>query len=545
MAIITSYSNKKFLILDDMPEMRSTLRAQVGSLGCQNVAVSANVKDALEQVQNGKFDVILCDYYLGPTTDGQHFLEYLRSRNIISRSTLFIIITAEKTYEKVVSAAECLPDDYLLKPFTAETLQIRLERLLEKKSRLAKVDALQDKGQWPDVVKACDEIIATPDRYLIDAMRIRGNALLACGRNAEAAKFYTEVLAMRSMPWAALGLAKAQHAQGDVESCKETLNELIADAPQFLSAYDLLGRAHIDSGQADDALRVLDQACLIAPSSLARNRAIAKVAEGQSDFARVELALSQVVKKTRNSPLRETADIARLGNALTELGEPDQAIALIDEAKKNFKNDVNDPHLASIEALAQKKAGRPELAEKALARALENQRGALPQEVSMSLAKACLANGQQDAGETILKSIVQTHPDSTAVHALVTNVMREHGSAERAQALIDNGVQEVIVLNNEAVRRGKAGQLGEAATMLAEAAHRLPGNVQIVSNAAFALLLDIYTNGLDSAKLRDAEQFENGVRTLNAEHPKLADITELRRRIRGKFAQANAVSQAQ
>jgi tetratricopeptide (TPR) repeat protein len=501
------------------------------------VAVTANVKDALEQVQNGSFDVILCDYYLGPTTDGQQFLEYARTRNIISRSTLFIMITAEKSYEKVVSAAECLPDDYLLKPFTAETLQTRLERLLEKKTRLAKIDALQDKGQWPAVITACDEVIASKDRYLVDAMRIRGNALITCGRHAEAAAFYKEVLAMRAMPWASFGLARAQHAQGDVDTCKETLNALIVESPQLLSAYDLLGRAHLESGQAGDALKVLDQACLIAPGSLSRHRAIAKVAEEQSDFARVEIALSQVVKKTRNSPLRETADIARLGNALTEIGEHDKAILLIEEAKTNFKNDLNDPHLAAIEALAQRKAGRPELAEKALARALDKKTGALPQEVTMTIARACLANGRQEAGESILKSIVQTNPDSAAVHALVTSVMQTHGSAERAQGLIDEGVQEVIALNNEAVRRGKAGDLGEASRMLADAAHRLPGNAQIVSNAAFALLLDIYTNGLNAAKMRDANQFENTIRTLNPKHPKLADIAELQRRIRGKFGQ--------
>jgi hypothetical protein len=123
--------------------------------------------------------------------------------------------------------------------------------------------------------------------------------------------------------------------------------------------------------------------------------------------------------------------------------------------------------------------------------------------------------------------------------------MQTHGLAERAQVLIDEGVQEVIALNNEAVRRGKAGDLGEAARMLAEAAHRLPGNVQIVSNAAFALLLDIYTNGLNTTKLRDASQFESRIRTLSPKHPKLTDIAELQRRIRSKFAQAAATGATQ
>lgn len=535
MAILTSYSDKKFLILDDMSEMRNLLRTQIGTLGCDKVAVSANVRDALGELKNKNFDVILCDYNLGPSTDGQQFLEYLRSRNIISRATLFIMITAEKTYEKVVTAAECMPDDYLLKPFTANTLQAHLERLLEKKARLAKVDALQDQKQWAEVVKACDEIIASKDRYLVDAMRIRGNALIASGRNTEAAEFYNQALAMRSMPWAKLGLARAQFAQTDIEACKETLNSLIAETPKFLSAYDLLGRAHLESGQGEEALKVLDKACEVAPNSLSRHRTIAKVAEGQANFARVEQAMSHVVKRTKTSPLRETADLARLGNAMTELGEPDKAIALLTEARATYKDDENDPHLAAIEALAQHKAGRPALAEQALARALVKEAVALPQEVAMSIAKACLATGQQEKGESILKGIVQSTPDSTLVHSLVAGVMQAHGAGERAQALIEEGVREVITLNNEAVRRGKAGELGEAARMLAEAAHRLPANIQIVSNAAYALLIDVYSNGLDSAKIREASQFEQDVIALNPLYPKLADIAAMRRNIGNKY----------
>jgi len=540
MASLTPFSSKKILILDDLPEVRSALRTQMAALGCNNVAMCGNVRAAVEQLEQNSFDVILCDYYLGGGTDGQQFLEYGRNRRLISRSTLFVMITAEKGYASVVTAAECLPDDYLLKPFTADTLRQRLERLLEKKARLARVDAMQEKENWPEVVAACDEIIASGDRYQSDAMRIRGNALIACGRLDEAMAFYRQVLAAREMPWARFGLARAQFTQGEVEACKATLGQLIQEAPQLLSAYDLLGRAHLDSGNADEALKVLDKACEIAPDSLTRHRAIARVAEQQGDFTRVESALSRVVRKTRNSPLRETADIARLGGAYAELGEPGKAIELIDEARKNFKGDADDPHLAAVEALAQHKAGRPELAAAALARALAAEPGSLPQDVAVGIAKACLATGRAEEGEEILKHMVQNNPDSAAVHEQVAGVLNAHGAPDRAAAVIEAGKQEIVALNNEAVRRGRAGQLGEAAKMLTEAADRLPGNVQIVSNAAFALLLDIFNNGPDAGKLRDALRFQKSVTGMDARHPKLADIAELQRRIRTKYGQVPA-----
>ncbi|MDX9944560.1 MAG: response regulator, partial [Azonexus sp.] len=205
MSLINAYTSKRFLILDDLPEMRSSLRSQIGSLGCDNVTVSGTVKEALERFRDERFDVILCDYYLAGGTDGQQFLEYLRTRNLIGRGALFIMVTAEKNYESVVTAAECLPDDYLLKPFTAEILKIRLERLLEKKQRLVKVDQLQDRGDWAGVIRVCEEIIASRDRYLVDAMRIKGNALLMAGQAEKAVVFYEQTLTMRPMPWARLG----------------------------------------------------------------------------------------------------------------------------------------------------------------------------------------------------------------------------------------------------------------------------------------------------------------------------------------------------
>jgi CheY-like chemotaxis protein len=80
MAIISPYRNKRILIIDDVAEMRSSIRSQVSSLGVEQTSVAATVRDALEMIKNNRFDIILCDYYLGGGTDGQQFLEFLRSR---------------------------------------------------------------------------------------------------------------------------------------------------------------------------------------------------------------------------------------------------------------------------------------------------------------------------------------------------------------------------------------------------------------------------------------------------------------------------------
>lgn len=535
MSLINAYTNKRFLILDDLPEMRSSLRSQIGSLGCENIAVSGTVKDALELFRESSFDVVLCDYYLSGGTDGQQFLEYLRTRKLIGRGVLFIMVTAEKGYESVVTAAECLPDDYLLKPFTAEILKIRLERLLEKKQRLLKVDQLQDKGDWAGVVRVCEEIIASRDRYLVDAMRIKGNALLMAGQAAKAADFYAQTLNLRPMPWARLGLARALAQTGETARCKETLTSLIAESPRLMAAYDLLGKVQMSEGKAGLALETLDRAREISPNSLARHRAIAGIAEAKGDFVRVEHALAQVVQKTRNSPLRETEDIARLGNALVELGDPAKAVSLLEEARTNFKSDADHPLLAAVEAIAQQQTGQPEKAAAALARATKGELASLPPNIAMTVAKACLVNGQTEAAQGIYKSLVQNNPESEALHNQISAALDDAGAAGLAQDLVASSIREVIHLNNEAVRKAKAGELSEAAAMLTDAAQRLPGNMQVVANASAALLAEIFTHGIDPVKLRQAQSFQRTLQEKAPMHPKLAEIASLMQRIRDKY----------
>lgn len=538
MANQASYSDKRVLIIDDMPDMRSTVRGQIRSLQMEKVAVAGSIRDALDALKKDKFDIILCDYYLGGATDGQQFLEFLRNSNIISRATLFIMITAETGYESVITAAECMPDDYLLKPFTAETLKARFERLLEKKARLADIDKLQDKSRWQEMIVACDAIIAGKDKYLVDAMRIKGNALLMSGQFDKARDFYQQALELRPMPWARMGLAKALRGLGDSDQSKGLLTDLIAENPHFLSAYDMLGHIHMEEGSGQEALSILDRACNVSPNSLARHRSIAGIAEDVADFGRVEKALSIVVRKTKNTPLRSSGDYAKLGNALTEMGQTGKAVAVLDEAKTSFKEPGDVRLLAAVEAVAQQKAGNADLAKKALERALQGGTDKLPEPTALAIAKACLANNKQDEAMALLKDVIQNNPDSKVVHGRISSVMKEHSTEEASQQLIESSVQEIIQLNNSAVAKAKDGEFAVASKMLGEAAARLPNNLQIVANTAYCLLLEVFMSGLDGAKLREAQRLQQSVEEKNRSHPKLADIADLMARIKAKYKPA-------
>jgi CheY-like chemotaxis protein/Flp pilus assembly protein TadD len=539
MALPISYKDKQILIIDDMPDMRSSLRSQISSLDIQKVSIAANVRDALDLIKQKNHDVILCDYFLGAGTDGQQFLEFLRTTNAIGRATLFIMVTAETGYESVITAAECMPDDYLLKPFTAETLKTRLERLLEKKARLAVIDKLQDKAAWLEIIIACDEIIAVRDKYLVDALRIKGNAMVMARQYDAAIQFYQQALATRALPWASLGLAKALKGKGDGAQAKLVLSTLISASPNLLSAYDLLGRIHTEEGHGEEALTVLDSACKVAPNSLARQRSLASIAEDTGQFDRVEKAMSIVLKKTKNSPLRVSGDYAKLGNALTEMGELDRASTVIEEAKATFKGTNDVRLLVAIEAVVLQKSGKIESAQKALKTAMVGGIIGLPEATNLAIAKACLANDRPDDAMAILKIVAQNNAESNIIHDRIASILKDHGGADAAKALIEKSAKEVIELNNNAIVKAKAGEYAEAARMLKEAAVQLPNNLQIVSNAALSLLVDVFMNGMDAVKISDAKRFQQDVIKQNNQHPKLPEIAGFMAKVQAKYKLEN------
>lgn len=522
---MSQVSTKKVLVIDDLPGMRNQLQQSLTHSGFEKLHVVSTIKEALNRLGAEKYDIILCDYFLGDSTNGQQFLEYLRTRDLISRNTIFVMITAESTYEKVVVASECAPDDYLLKPFTAEMLSNRLARLLERQDRFTALDKAHDAGDWKRVIDECDHMLALKDKYFVELCKIKGAALLQLNRAGDAAKLYEEVLALRPLPWARLGLAKACAALGEKDEAQKMVRELLADSPQFMAAYDFLGSMLSASGNKQGALEVLKQARTVSPGTMSRTREIGMLAVDTGDHALAEEVLGSALKQHRYSPVREAGDYAILSRALSEQGKPDKALEMLKEARGSFKGEADVALLAVNESIAHRTAGNEIAAAAALEQALAVNAGNLPVSVAAAVADACFALGKEDRATDLLKQLVQNNPDDSSVQGRVKQVFATAGKGEaEAGAMIESSAREVIQINNEGVRKAEAGQLDEAVSLLRNAADRLPNNLQIVSNAALALSLDLARNGSDPEKLQACLRYRQWVVDKNPAYPKLAQI---------------------
>lgn len=533
MTISSDISEKWVLVIDDMEGMRSQLRMSLSSSGFAKLHLVGSIKDALERMASNHYDVILCDYSLGDSTDGQQFLEYLRTNDLITRNSLFIMITAEQAYEKVVAASECAPDDYLLKPFTSAQFDTRLEKLLEKQEYFYAIDKATDEKNWSRVISECNKRLPDKDKYFIELCKTKGAALMHYNRPQEAADLYREVLALRPIGWARLGLARALAALDKKEEAQVLLREILADSPQFMAAYDFLGKLLSSSGEKHAALDVLQKAREVSPGTMSRVRELSTLAVSAGKPEIAEAVMRQALQKHKFSPVRQANDYAVLSKALVNQGKTAEALSVVVDAQKTFNDEHSAVVLAATESVAHRAAGNHKQAEAALAKAMAGDMSKLSAHAVISLADACFVMGKEAEATKLLNHAIQNNYEDESVkdkvHAVLTSAGKD---ASEASAMIEASTQEIILLNNDGVRKAQAGQLEEAIELLCQAANRLPNNLQIVSNAALVIALDLERNGNNPDKLGKCLHYRDSLIKQSPDHPKLAQIDGLLKQLK-------------
>jgi DNA-binding NtrC family response regulator len=162
-------SNLSVLVIDPSPGMRGNLQNMLNLSGITKIEFAPSSGTAIKQLARRSYDVILCEYDLGSGADdgqdGQQLLEDLRHHKLIGQMTIFIMITSEGVYSKVVSAAELTPTDYILKPFNVDMLSGRIARALERRAAFMPAWQLIDQGNLRDAIGQCETAEAAHSRY--------------------------------------------------------------------------------------------------------------------------------------------------------------------------------------------------------------------------------------------------------------------------------------------------------------------------------------------------------------------------------------------
>lgn len=124
-------SGCRILVVDDNEDNRYTLTRRLRRDGYVDVVAAANGREALEQLAETDFDLVLLDIMM-PEMDGYSVLENLRASGRLA-SLPVIVISALDDFDSVVRCIEMGAEDYLPKPFNATLLRARIAAVLEKK----------------------------------------------------------------------------------------------------------------------------------------------------------------------------------------------------------------------------------------------------------------------------------------------------------------------------------------------------------------------------------------------------------------------------
>lgn len=259
------------LVIDGNPNSRSVIVQNLREFGFGTVKGVGRIIDAREALEGRRYDVVVCDHHFeNGGESGQDLLEELRREQLLPYSTVFIMVTGDATYQKVAEAAEAALDSYLIKPFSANSLFERLQEARKRKRVLRDIFIAMDAKQYELAAQLCLTRFQNREPYWLYAARIGAELLLNLKRNADAKVLYDAVIAAKGVPWARLGVARVQLANGEISGARRTLETLLGEMPQYADAYDVQGNVQMEQGQIGEALETYRTAANITPGCILR-----------------------------------------------------------------------------------------------------------------------------------------------------------------------------------------------------------------------------------------------------------------------------------
>lgn len=123
-------TNMKFLVVDDFSTMRRIVRNLLKELGFANVQEAEDGVDALNKLRGGGFDFVVSDWNM-PNMTGIDLLKNIRKDPTLKHLPV-LMVTAEAKRENIIEAAQAGASGYVVKPFTAATLDEKLKKIFEK-----------------------------------------------------------------------------------------------------------------------------------------------------------------------------------------------------------------------------------------------------------------------------------------------------------------------------------------------------------------------------------------------------------------------------
>jgi len=120
--------NIKILVVDDFATMRKVIRNILKQIGFENIVEAEDGAIGLRVLKSQQIDFVIADWNM-PNMTGLELLKAVRADAELAK-TPFLMVTAEALQENVIAAVKAGVNNYIVKPFTAETLNEKITKIL-------------------------------------------------------------------------------------------------------------------------------------------------------------------------------------------------------------------------------------------------------------------------------------------------------------------------------------------------------------------------------------------------------------------------------
>ena len=525
------WADKNYLVVDDFVGVRQLLRESLRSLGAKNIDQASSGGEAMGLLARIRYDVVLCDYNLGDGKNGQQVLEEARVRNLVNPSTVWLMVSAEKSVESVMGAAEHQPDAYLIKPITEGVLLTRLNRVWHRKQIFRLIDQAYAEKDYLRAARLCDAAIEAHKAHEIDLLRMKARLMEKSGEPVKAREVYERVLEQREYQWARAGIAKIRMANGEFEQARQAFQSVIAENRYYIDAYDQLALSYQNMGKLDEACAILERAAKLSPNSVPRQRNLGNVALKLGNMHMAEKAFRKCIAIGEYSIMKTPDAYLGLARACGQKNDSKEALQLLLQVQREFAADYPDIALRSkiTEGLVYHESGDYRRARKAgdeleaLLNATED-RPDVP--TCLELATLLFAVGVKDAPVELLCYVIRNNHDNPLLLDEVQKIFDKARLGDEGQEFIRASKKEAIDLMNQGVLLWKTGKLKDAVEWMRQARKKVPNNQRILFNAAQILVSHLQQHGYDAPLSAEAYEVLHYVDRLLPGQQRFAQLME-------------------
>jgi tetratricopeptide (TPR) repeat protein len=392
-----------------------------------------------------------------------------------------------------MAAYDYEPDAYLTKPITNKILEQRLVRLFAQRAKLAPIMVAIKEKKLDVAVALCCKEIATGGRYTNQCQKLLGQLYLELGDYPKAEAVYRDVLEVRQLDWAQVGMAKVKKMQGDLLSAQQWLEEVFVSNPLAMKAYDMQADIYREQQANDRLQKILEKAVDISPLSILRQQHLGDVAMINNDSLTAASAYRRTVKLGENScydRLDNHMGFARAALALFKEDKVQAKLLLRDVAKTLSEIDQRfgktpaqklETTLLEAQLLVcqgeDKKAGELMTGVQA---SIASGEISLSLNAEIEMVRSLQATGQKNAAEELLQNLLEQYKDSESDLEKIDALLEEPASARNRS--------KVAAVNKKGIAFYEAGNYAAAVECFENAQQVFPNHIGIRLNLVQALI---------------------------------------------------------